>query len=84
MQRVHPEVLDVVGAARVLGVSKWLVLRLARKGDIPGRKIGREWRFRLTNLLRWLGQESPKENGDGLEELIRNGRVQLLPPKNGR
>lgn len=84
MERAHPEVLDVVGAARVLGVSKWLVLRLARQGEIPGRKIGREWRFRLTNLLRWLGQESSKENGDGIEELIRSGRAQLLPPKKER
>ena len=84
MSKAHPEVLDVDGAAKVLGVSRWLVLRLARQGEIPGRKIGREWRFRLTNLLRWLGQDGSKENGDGLEELIRSGRVQLLPPKKSR
>ena len=84
MSKVHPEVLDVDGAARVLGVSKWLVLRLARQGEIPGRKIGREWRFRLSNLLRWLGQDNSKENGDILEELIRNGRAQVLPPKKDR
>ncbi len=84
MSKAHPEVLDVDGAAKVLGVSRWLVLRLARQGEIPGRKIGREWRFRLSNLLRWLGQDNSKETGDVLEDLIRSGRAQVLPPAKGR
>ena len=44
------EILDVEGAARVLGVSTRTVYSLARKGEIPAMRIGREWRFALKNL----------------------------------
>lgn len=55
LDRMHPEVLNVAGAARVLGVSTKTILNLARKGVIPAKKVGKEWRFRLQTLLRWLG-----------------------------
>ena len=59
---MHPEVLNVEGAARVLGVSRWTILKLVRRGDIPGVKVGKSWRFRLQALLRWLGK-GPESNG---------------------
>ena len=50
------EVLNAAGAGRLLGVSPRLVLQLARQEKLPGKKIGREWRFRRTALLQWLGK----------------------------
>ena len=34
------EILNAQDAAQVLGISERLVLRLARDGEIPGRKLG--------------------------------------------
>jgi excisionase family DNA binding protein len=80
MTGVHPEVLDVAGAARVLGVSRWLVLRLARQGKLPGKKVGKEWRFRLSTVLRWLGDSGRPEPGDDLfERMLKDPRVKVVP-----
>lgn len=43
-------------AAELLGVSQQTVLRLARRGELPGRKVGWEWRFSQRALIRWLEQ----------------------------
>lgn len=52
------EVLDVSEAARLLGISEYTARELARKGAIPGRKVGRQWRFSRKALLDWLGGDS--------------------------
>jgi excisionase family DNA binding protein len=48
------EILDVAGAARVLGVYVTTVYALARKGEIPATRIGREWRSSPKNLIQWV------------------------------
>jgi len=45
------EILDVEGAAILLGVSPTTIYNLARKGEIPATRVGREWRFARSNLL---------------------------------
>lgn len=47
-------VLTADEAALLLQVSTKTLLRLARAGELPGRKIGREWRFARNELLRVL------------------------------
>jgi excisionase family DNA binding protein len=66
------EILDVAGAARVLGVSTRTVYNLARKGEIPAMRIGREWRFARKNLVEWVINSS---QADQLAAVLRNGRV---------
>jgi len=48
------EVLNAEEAAELLGVSPWTVREEARAGKLPGRKVGREWRFSRTALLDYL------------------------------
>lgn len=48
------EILTGAEAAGLLRVSLKTVLRLARGGDLPGRKVGREWRFARSELFAWL------------------------------
>jgi excisionase family DNA binding protein len=48
------QVLDAVGAASLLKVSTKTVLKLARAGELPARKVGREWRFETTALLDYV------------------------------
>lgn len=52
MQQVNlPEVLTVEEAAVLLRLSAYTVRELARKGKLPARKIGGEWRFSRKALL---------------------------------
>jgi excisionase family DNA binding protein len=41
-------------AADLLGAHVETIRRLARKGEIPSYKIGKDWRFRRDALLRWV------------------------------
>src|SRR5215211_1458702 len=60
MEAVTREVLNVDQAAEFLGFSAYTVREKARSGEIPGRKVGREWRFSREQLLEWLREgETP-------------------------
>jgi excisionase family DNA binding protein len=50
-----PEVLTLDQAAALLQVDPAAVADLAERGELPGRRIGKEWRFSRAALLRWLG-----------------------------
>jgi excisionase family DNA binding protein len=66
------EIVDVEGAATLLGVSTTTIYNLARKGDIPATQVGREWRFARANLIAWVA------NGSAVDQLsvaLRRGRV---------
>jgi excisionase family DNA binding protein len=47
-------VLDASGAAALLHVSTKTILKLARIGELPARKVGREWRFARSALLEYV------------------------------
>ena len=51
------EVLTVEDAAALLKVPPATVRREARAGRLPGRHVGKEWRFARTALLDWLRGE---------------------------
>lgn len=48
------EVLTVEEAAELLRFAPYTIREKARDGQIPGRKIGGEWRFSRRRLLEWL------------------------------
>ncbi len=54
-------VLNVGGAAHLLGVSHDTIYRLAREATIPGQKVGSQWRFSKAALFAWVQQGVPKE-----------------------
>jgi excisionase family DNA binding protein len=43
-----------------LNLHPLTVRRLARDGEIPATKIGRQWRFKRDLLDRWLEEQSLK------------------------
>jgi excisionase family DNA binding protein len=55
------EILTPDAAAAVLGVSKRTLLHMAREGTVPGKKIGRQWRFHRSTLRRWVAGDSEAE-----------------------
>jgi len=50
-----PEVLTVEQAAELLQTEPNAVRALAAAGELPGRRIGDEWRFLRSAVLAWLG-----------------------------
>lgn len=48
------EVLTTREAATFLKVHEKTLCRLARRGKIPGNKVGGEWRFMKNDLVRWI------------------------------
>jgi excisionase family DNA binding protein len=59
-----PEVLSPAEVADLLQVEEQLVLGLADAGELPGRKIGDEWRFSRNAVLDWLGAADETEEAD--------------------
>ncbi len=55
------EVLTVEEAAALLRVAPGDVSALAEAGDLPGRKIGEDWRFLRRAVLAWLGGGEPPD-----------------------
>jgi excisionase family DNA binding protein len=53
------EVLTLAQVAQLLDVEEDAVRELAEAGDLPGRRIGEQWRFARAAVLDWLrGQDA--------------------------
>ena len=63
------EVLTLEELAAFLKVSETTAYALVRGGELPGRKVGREWRFLKARVVDWLMQA-------GQEEQMTQGTVQ--------
>jgi excisionase family DNA binding protein len=55
------EVLTVEQAAELLQTDADAVRELADAGELPGRRIGDEWRFLRRAVLAWLGGAAPPD-----------------------
>ncbi len=67
------EVLDVRMAAELLTVLPDTIYDLFKRGELPGRKVGREWITTTRNaVLRWI--ESSSENNTLARAIERGDR----------
>jgi excisionase family DNA binding protein len=56
-----PEVLTAEQAGQLLQLSAETVIELAGSGELPGRRLGGEWRFSKAGLLAWLAGSPQQE-----------------------
>ena len=63
----EPDVLTAEQLAQLLQVDEKTVRSLAAKGDLPGRKVGRHWRFSRQAVLEWLATPERKRHAAGFE-----------------
>jgi len=49
-----PEVMDPEQAAAFLQIEAATVIEMAEAGKLPGRKLGKAWRFSRAALVAWL------------------------------
>ena len=50
----HRPYLTVDEVAKRFHVNPTTVYRLAKRGHLPGFKVGNQWRFRETRLEEWI------------------------------
>lgn len=58
---VSEDVMDIHQAAWFVGAHVETLRRLARKGEIPAYKLGKDWRFRKEALVRWMDSHHERQ-----------------------
>ena len=58
-----PSLLTVKQVAQILQWNPYTIVKKAEKGDLPGFKLGRVWRFRQEDLLRWIDERRARGAG---------------------
>jgi excisionase family DNA binding protein len=53
--------MTLADVAELLQADEETVAALADKGELPGRRIGEEWRFARSAVLDWLAGGERKE-----------------------
>lgn len=56
------DVLTAEEAAEYLAVSVKTIRQMASAGRLPGRHVGKEWRFSRKALLDWLAESSTADD----------------------
>jgi excisionase family DNA binding protein len=49
--------IDVAAAAKIIGVSKRQLARMAAAGEIPAMRVGKYWKFRASALDAWIREQ---------------------------
>lgn len=52
-----PPLLTVKQVAQIMQWNPFTVIKKAEKGELPGFKLGRSWRFRKQDILAWIEQQ---------------------------
>ncbi|HCE0206079.1 methylation-associated defense system helix-turn-helix domain-containing protein MAD1 [Pseudomonas aeruginosa] len=64
MNQPEDEILTLDEVAVYLKAGKKTVYRLAQQGAIPGFKLGGTWRFRRSELDRWIAAQIAEKTQD--------------------
>ena len=68
------EIMTLEEVARYLKLKPQTVYKWAQEGQIPGTKLGKEWRFRRSILDEWIDTSIILSKG-GMDLLVRSGQV---------
>ena len=78
------DILTIDEVAKYLRVSERTVYDWAQRGEIPSGKIGTVWRFKKTDLERWVNERlsvsrlTPHNGSIHLESILSPDRIVLL------
>jgi excisionase family DNA binding protein len=77
MGTTGPDLMTCEEAAAYLRVHERTVGRLLKRGELPGVKVGRQWRLRRADLDAYLRGERPAGNAEtgGTETSTSGGRA---------
>jgi excisionase family DNA binding protein len=60
---IDKEVMNTDEAAQFLGLKPFTIREYAKRGVIPAKKIGKQWRFVKADLLAWLRSKETSQGG---------------------
>ena len=83
-QREPREILNLQEAADYLGVSSKTFQKVLRTGQVPGRKVGREWKFSRQALTDWIGSGRSRDYLEAGDEPSPAPSVPARRPRPGR
>jgi excisionase family DNA binding protein len=64
MSNAADTVLTIDELAHYLKVSKSTLYKLCQEGQVPGRKVGRHWRFSKTVIDAWIARAGITRGGE--------------------
>lgn len=70
MAAAAPVVLTLRQLSSYLQITESTLYKLVESGRVPGRKVGRQWRFHRDVIDRWLSERA--------QDKRRHGRAQRL------
>src|SRR5688500_9316280 len=75
--------------AEILRMNLQVVQRKLQAGEIPGYRLGREWRIEKSQLLAWLETQSNQQPHAGRRDAVGrffddDGRLRSLPASRTR
>jgi excisionase family DNA binding protein len=59
------EYLTIDQVAELLKVSGKTIRRLVRRGEIPGFKVGGQWRIKRGDIDEWVAEQKRTAHGNG-------------------
>lgn len=57
---METDILTIKEASEYLKLAEKTAYRLAAEGKIPGFKVGGSWRFRKSEIDRWIASQEQK------------------------
>ena len=72
-----PEILTMQQAAEYLQVSVRTLQRMVATGEVPGRQVGRQWRFDQAQLREWV-------RGEGIAAATEQAQRELMEKEAAR
>ena len=58
------EVLTMKEVAALLEIGEKTAYTMAQRGELPGFKVGGQWRFRRTDLDAWMDNQRSRSDAD--------------------
>jgi len=63
-EKTLPDMMTISEVAEYLKLHELTVRRLAREGELPAFKVGRQWRIQRTKLQEWIDARSGQGAAD--------------------
>ncbi len=74
-----PPIMTIAEVAKYLGLHELTVRRLAREGELPALKLGRQWRVKRDLLEKWIEKRSLSNVGEVVEEETPDSTAENYP-----
>jgi len=65
MQKIETDVMTIRELAIYLKMAEKTLYRLSSEGKLPAFKVGAAWRYRKSEIDKWIVKQEQKESNDG-------------------